>query len=201
MSRPAAMVGVAFGSHVNGKRLDDPALSPIFDELDRRGTVVFLHPNIPVCMGPDIVDMNIGPSLAYLFDTGVTIYRMIFSGMLERYRRLKVIVPHLGGMLPYLTGRLEEVYGAGRAGKDLPKPPGEYLRELYFDTLINHQPSLRLAKDQFGADHLMLDSDYPPGMLPLEQSLRFLEEADLSEAERHQILGANATRVLGPASP
>jgi aminocarboxymuconate-semialdehyde decarboxylase len=152
-------------------------------------------------MGPDIANMNIGPSLAYIFDTGVTVYRMIFSGMLERYRGLKVIVPHLGGMLPYLSGRLEEVYRAGRAGKGLPKPPGEYLRELNFDTLINHQPSFRLAKDQFGADHLMLGSDYPLGMSPLEQSLRFLEEADLSETERQQVLGGNAARVLGLPTP
>jgi predicted TIM-barrel fold metal-dependent hydrolase len=195
------MVGVAFGSNVNGLRLDDPELSPVFDELDRRGTTIFLHPNIPVCVGADIADLNIGPSLAYIYDTGVTVYRMIFSGMLERHRRLKIIVPHLGGMLPYLTGRLEEVCRAGRAGKDLPKPPGEYLRELYFDTLINHAPSLRLAKEQFGAERLMLGSDYPLDMSPLEESLRFLMEADLTETERQQVLGANSARVLGLPDP
>jgi aminocarboxymuconate-semialdehyde decarboxylase len=190
------MVGVMFGSNVNGMRLDNPVFAPIFDELDRRGTVVFLHPNLPVCSGADVVDMNISSTLAYIFDTGVTVYRMIFSGMLERYSRLKVVVPHLGGMLPYLSGRLEESYRSGRAGNALSKPPGEYLRDLYYDTLINHQPALRLATDQFGADHLMLGSDYPLGSGSLEDAVAFVREADLTESERELVLGANAMRLL-----
>ena len=190
------MVGVMFGSNVQGMRLDNPVLAPVFEEMDRRGTVAFLHPNVPVCSGADVADMNISSTLAYIFDTGVTVYRMIFSGMLERYRRLKVVVPHLGGMLPYLTGRLEESYRSGRAGNVLSKPPGEYLRELYYDTLISHQPALRLATEQFGADHLMFGSDYPLGSGSLEDALRFVQDAELTEAERELVLGANAVRVL-----
>jgi aminocarboxymuconate-semialdehyde decarboxylase len=196
------MVGVMFGSNVNGVRLDNPLLAPIFDELDRRGSAVFLHPNVPVCSGPDVAEMNISSTLAYIFDTGVTVYRMIFSGMLERYHRLKVVVPHLGGMLPYLSGRLEESYRSGRAGNALSKPPGEYLRDLYYDTLINHQPALRLATDQFGADHLMLGSDYPLGSGSLEDAVGFVRAADLTESERELVLGANAVSLLNlPVKP
>src|SRR5262249_47005694 len=145
-----------------------------FDELDRRGTSVFLHPNVPVCSGPDVAEMNIRSTLAYIFDTGVTVYRMIFSGMLERYRQMKIVVPHLGGMLPYLTGRLEESYRSGRAGSALSKPPAEYMNELCYDTLISHPLSLRMAKEQFGADHLMLGSDYPLGSGSLEDAVGFV---------------------------
>ena len=75
------------------------------------------------------------------------------------------------------------------------------LRELYYDTLIGHQPSLRLAKEQLGAEHLMLGSDYRLGMAPLEESLRFLADADLTEDEREQVMGGNAARVLGLSVP
>jgi predicted TIM-barrel fold metal-dependent hydrolase len=191
------MVGVMFGSNVNGMRLDNPMLAPIFDELDDRASTVFLHPNVPVCSSPDVADLNVSSTLAYIFDTGVTVYRMIFSGMLDRYRHLKVVVPHLGGMLPYLTGRLEESYGSGRAGNALRKPPTEYLQDLYYDTLISHQLSLRMAKEQFGAEHLMLGSDYPLGGGSLEHAVRLVREADMTDVERELVLGGNAVRVLG----
>jgi predicted TIM-barrel fold metal-dependent hydrolase len=157
------MIGVMLGSTVNGMRLENPVLAPIFDELDRRGTSVFLHPNVPVCSGPDVAELNISSTLAYIFDTSVTVYRMIFSGMLDRYRQLKVVVPHLGGILPYLSGRLEESYRSGRAGNALSKPPGEYLSELYYDTLINHQLSLRMAREQFGTRPLDARQRLPAG--------------------------------------
>jgi hypothetical protein len=102
-----------------------------------------------------------------------------------------------GGMLPFLTGRLEESYRTGHAGKAISRPPAEYLNELYHDTLISHQPSLLLAKEQFGAEHLVLGSDYPLGGAPLEDSLRFIMDANLTDDEREQILRGNAVRVLG----
>jgi aminocarboxymuconate-semialdehyde decarboxylase len=191
------MVGVGIGSNIRGRRLDDPELTPVFEELDLRGTTLLLHPNIPVCSGPDIAELNLGPSLAYIFDTGITVYRMILSGMLDRFRRLKVVVPHLGGMLPYLTGRIEEGYRAGRAGAGLERPPAAYLADLYYDTLIGHQPSLQLAKRQFGAERLMLGSDFPLGSSPLEDAVQFVLDADLTDPEREQVLGATAVRVLG----
>lgn len=187
------MVGVCLGSNIQGRRLDDPGFEPLFEEMNRRGTPLFLHPNIPVCSGPDTVDFNISAGLAYIYDTGVTVYRMIMSGMLERFRRLSVIVPHLGGMLPYLTGRLD---GGMRRVGPMAKPPSEYMKELYYDTVSQHPPALRMAKEQFGADHLMLGSDYPLGSSPLEESVRFIADADLTPVERDLVLGGNAARVL-----
>ena len=187
-------VGVGFGSNIRGMRLDDPHLAPIFEEMDRRGLTAFLHPNIPVCSGPDVDGFNIMAGLAYIFDTGITVYRMIFSGMLDRYPRLKIIVPHLGGMLPYLTGRID---GGQRRVAAMPRPPSEYMNELYYDTVSQHPPALRLAKEQFGAEHLMLGSDYPLGSTPLEDSVRFVSDAGFSPSERDLVLGGNAARVLG----
>jgi predicted TIM-barrel fold metal-dependent hydrolase len=191
------MVGVVFGSNIRGEmRLDHPHLAPIFDEMDRRGTTAFLHPNTPICSGPDLQDFNLNAGLGYFFDTGITVYRMIFSGMLERYRRLHVIVPHLGGMLPVMMGRIEGNYQRHPACQNIPKSPTEYMKELYFDTVSFHPPALRLCADMFGAGHLMLGSDYPLGSGTLEEALRFVTDSGLSAAEQDQVLGANAARVL-----
>jgi aminocarboxymuconate-semialdehyde decarboxylase len=70
------------------------------------------------------------------------------------------------------------------------------LRDLYYDTLINHQPVLRLVAEQFGADHLMLGSDYPLGSGSLEDALHIVQDANLTETERELVLGANALRVF-----
>lgn len=192
------MVGVVFGSNIRGEmRLDNPTLAPIFQEMDRRGTTAFLHPNTPICSGPDLQDFNLNAGLGYFFDTGITVYRMIFSGMLERYRRLKVIVPHLGGMLPVMLGRINGNYQRHPACQAIPKSPGEYMRELYYDTVSFHAPALRLCKDMFGADHLMLGSDYPLGSGTLDEAFRFVADAGFDDSERGQVLGGNAATVLG----
>jgi len=190
------MVGVCFGSNVKGMRLDDDRLAPIFEEIDRCGQTVFLHPAIPVCSGPDVEPYNLGSALAYIFDTGVTVHRMIFSGMLERYRRLKVIVPHLGGMLPFLTERIQGGYRSNPACQGIPRPPLDYLKELYYDTVSFHQPALRVAVEMFGPDHLMLGSDYPLGSGSLEAAVKFIAESNLSESEQEKVCAANAMRVL-----
>jgi len=191
------MVGVVFGSNIAGSmRLDDPQLAPIFEEMDRRGTTAFLHPNTPICSGPDLTDFNLNAGLGYFFDTGITVYRMIFSGMLERYRQLNVIVPHLGGMLPVMLGRIEGNYRRSPACQNIPKPPGEYMKELYYDTVSFHPPALRLCADMFGAGHLMLGSDYPLGGGSIDDAVRFVADSGFSESEREQVLGGNAARVL-----
>jgi len=191
------MVGVGFGSNVRGMRLDHAQLAPIFEELNRRGTTAFLHPNTPSCAGPDLEEFNLMAGLAYMFDTGVTVYRMIYSGMLERYRQMKVIVPHLGGMLPFLAARIEGVYRGNPDAQAIPRPPSEYLKELYYDTVSFHPPALRLDFEMFGADHLMLGSDYPLGRASLESAVRFVAEFDdFCEQDRAQVFGENAIRVL-----
>jgi aminocarboxymuconate-semialdehyde decarboxylase len=191
-------VGVGFGSNVRGMRLDHADFAPIFEEMNRRGTTAFLHPNSPTCAAPDLEEFNLMAGLAYMFDTGVTVYRMIYTGMLERYRRLKVIVPHLGGMLPFLAARIEGVYRSNPQFQTIPRPPGEYLKELYYDTVSFHPPALRLDYEMFGADHLMLGSDYPLGRASLEAAVQFVADFDdFSPGEREQVLSGNAIRVLG----
>jgi aminocarboxymuconate-semialdehyde decarboxylase len=189
------LVGVCLGSNVNGMRLDDPALAPVFDEIHRRGIVIFMHPMTPTCSA-GLEDFNLGATLGYIMDTGITIHRMIFSGMLERYPNLKVIVPHLGGMLPYHIERIAGSYKSNPACQNIPRHPTEYLRRLYYDVVNFYVPSLRLAADEFGADHLLLGSDYPFGIGDVEAAIRSVQEASFSQGDQDRIFGGNAERLF-----
>lgn len=190
------MPGVCFGSHVNGRRLDDPAFAPVFEEIDRRGLIVFMHPMSAECSAM-LTDFNLGPTLGYIFDAAVTVYRMIFAGMFERYRRLRFIVPHLGGMLPSLMGRMDNSYRTHPSGKSLPRSPSDTLHDLYYDTMCSHPPALRMASDIFGVDRLLFGTDYPFGVDDIQQAIQSIRDAGFSATEERLIFGDNARRLIG----
>lgn len=188
--------GICLGSSIAGLWLDDERLRPVFDELDRRGTTIFLHPMIPTCCD-GIGDYNASASLAYIYDTGLSVYRMLFAGMFDRYRRFKLIVPHLGGMLPYHIGRIEGAWKSNAACKGIQRPPAEYLRELYYDVVNFYTPALHLAAEAFGTDHLLLGSDYPFGMGDVEAAITSVRAAFPDERDQAKIFGENAEKLLG----
>jgi predicted TIM-barrel fold metal-dependent hydrolase len=188
------MVGVCLGTNVNGDWLDDERLRPIFDELDRRATVIFLHPLTAACV-QGVSDFNMSADLSYIYDTAASVYRMMFSGMFERYRRMKVIVPHLGGMLPALIGRFDKSHSVNPACKGLPRPPHEYLKELYYDVVSYWVPALHMAATSFGTDHLLLGSDYPFAIGDLRAAIQSVEEAFAPE-DQDKIFGENAKRLF-----
>src|SRR5919202_5166093 len=99
-------LGVALGCSVAGRPLDDPAFEPFWAELDRRGTVVFLHPMF-VGFSAELQAYNLQSMVGALFEDTVTTLRLLLSGITTRYPRIRVIVPHLGGTLPFMMARID----------------------------------------------------------------------------------------------
>jgi predicted TIM-barrel fold metal-dependent hydrolase len=190
------MVGVCLGTNVDSNWLDDPRLAPIFDELDRRKAVIFLHPLTAVC-AQGVTDFNMSADLAYVYDTAATVYRMLFSGMFDRYRRMKLIVPHLGGMLPALIGRFGKSHQVHPACQSIQRTPHEYLKDFYYDVVSYYVPALHLAAAAFGTDHLLLGSDYPFAIGDLRAAIQSVEEA-FGPEDQAKIFGGNA-KTLFPA--
>lgn len=190
------MVGVFLGTNVNGVRLDDPVFTPVYEELDRRGAAAFLHP-----MTPDfaevLVDYNLQATLGLKFETGITVHRMIFSGVFERFPRIKFVIPHMGGMLPYVMARMDATYRTGQAGADLPHPPSTYMRRLYYDTVNYQDASVRFAADLFGADHLLFGTDFPFRLSDVAAAVRSIDDTPLTLEERNRILHGTAQEVYG----
>jgi predicted TIM-barrel fold metal-dependent hydrolase len=156
--------GVVVESNHRGMYLGDPLLDPLYQELDRRGTVVFVHPTSPPChCSARLAQQYLQPMMEFIFETTRSICDMILSGVLERFPNLRVMVPHAGAALPVLTERIDLLLPLlGRSKGGPLKSMRETLRNLHFDLAGAPIPELLGALLQM-ADYnrIHYGSDYP----------------------------------------
>jgi 6-methylsalicylate decarboxylase len=195
------VVGVGLGCSVLGQPLDDPSFDPLFAELNRRRTVVFLHP-VGAGGGPNSDDFSLTWMVASRFEDTIAMARLILSGLTLRYRDIRFIIPHLGGTLTLFLQRMDNV--AEREGwREKHSPdlmPSDLARRFWFDTVNEQHSALRCACETFGADRLLLGTDWP--MLPPEKLKHFVDYVPeaLPADEARRILDVNAERLLGIGS-
>ena len=188
--------GVYLGTNVNGRELDHPAFEPVFDRIHAIGLPIFLHP-VNVVGAERLNPFYLGNLLGNPFDTAVAAAHLIFGGVLDRFPRLTVCLPHAGGALPYLVGRLDRGRKVRRELKHMKRPASAYLRRFTYDTVSHSPVALRYLIDLVGADRVMVGSDYCFDMgyeRPVEVVTRLPR---LSRADQQLILGATAARLLG----
>jgi aminocarboxymuconate-semialdehyde decarboxylase len=194
------MVGLTVGCSVADRQLDDPEFTPFFDELNRRGAVLFLHPQGAGC-GPGMNAYGLRWMIGAAVEDTVAALRLIMSGWLDRYPRVRIIVPHLGGVLPFLYQRINDLWWNSNFDDQsavIGGPPSRYYRRLWYDTVNSHPAALRCACDSLGADRLLLGTDFPWIVGPQWARLtNYVEQAGLSAPEKEAILGGNAERLLG----
>jgi aminocarboxymuconate-semialdehyde decarboxylase len=176
--------------------LNDPAAAVA--ELERAmaglglpGAMVFSNVNA-------MLEYWLMPLVGFLFDTTLAASTLVFSGVVARHPRIRWVLTHMGGAIPYLAERLDRGFRAfAECRRHIDRPPSEYLKQFYYDT-VNFNPSaMRLVLDFAGPDRILAGSDYPHqiGSIPL-----MLETIDALGAEpgaREKILGGNACRLLG----
>jgi len=189
------MVGVNIGCSIAGRPLDDTAFAPFFAELNRRGTVVFLHPVGCGC-GPFLEDLGLDFPLGAPFEDSIAALRLVLAGVIQRFPKIRFIVPHLGGTLPFLLTRLDNSSVAMR----WEYKPSEHLKRLWYDSINGNVAALRCAREAFGADRLVLGTDFPhlPGER-FKQCVTYIQESDLLPEEKDAILDRNAQTLLGLA--
>jgi aminocarboxymuconate-semialdehyde decarboxylase len=186
--------GVYMGTHVNGRDLSDPAFLPVFQAIEAAGMPVFLHPLI-VLGGQRLKPFYLGNLLGNPFEAAVAAAHLIFGGVLDRCPDLEVSLPHAGGALPILIGRLDHGQRVRREGAHMPRPPSDYLRRFTYDT-ISHSPEiLRWIIGQVGIDRIVLGSDYTFDM-GYERPLDILDALDLTPEERAMVLEGTAAKIL-----
>jgi aminocarboxymuconate-semialdehyde decarboxylase len=194
--------GAMLFSNVNSVALADARFDALYAEADRLGAVLHIHPTNPVGVEA-MTDYWLMPLVGFLFDTTLAAAKLVFAGVPERYPNIKWVLSHLGGAIPYLAERLDRGWRAfPDCRANISKPPSEYLRRFYFDT-VNFDPhALRLAVDFAGAGQILAGSDYPHQIGSIPQMKESLAALRVSEDERKSILGANAARLyrLGAAT-
>jgi aminocarboxymuconate-semialdehyde decarboxylase len=188
--------GAMLFSNVNGVALADPRFQPLYEAADALGAVLHIHPTAPVGVEA-MTDFWLMPLVGFPFDTTLAAAKLVFAGIMERYPRIRWVLSHLGGAVPYLAERLDRGFHAFRDCRlHIDQPPSTYLRQLYYDT-VNFDPgALQLAIAFAGADHLLAGSDYPHQIGSIPAMLTSLRGLPISDEDKAKILGGNARQLL-----
>jgi predicted TIM-barrel fold metal-dependent hydrolase len=196
--------GAAIGGSVNGVDFSDARFHPIWAKAEELGVPLFIHPRgIPELKkrlaGSGWLDNAIGNPL----DTTIALSHLIFEGTLDRFPGLKVIAAHGGGYLPSYADRSDHACMVGpkfcNPDIKLRKRPSEYLKQIYFDSLVFTPEAMRHLAAQVGPSQIVLGSDYPfPWQLaPVDH---IFASTSLSDDEKADILGRTAARLLNLAA-
>ena len=189
--------GAMLFSNVNGVALSDPRYWPLYEHAHRRKAVLYIHPTFPVGVEA-MADYWLMPLIGFTFDTTLAAAKIVFSGVAEKFPGIRWVLCHLGGAIPYLAERLDRGYHAfSECRAHISKPPSEYLKEFYYDTVNFNPAALRLALDFAGADHLVAGSDYPHQIGSLKQMVASIENLDIPDLEKSALRSQNAARLLG----
>jgi len=188
--------GVVVLSNINGRALTDARYRPFFAECDRRAVCVFIHPMIPA-NAEAFSEYVLGPIIGFPFDTTLAVARLCYDGVFKELPRIRWILGHLGGAVPYLFERLDNGWrDFAECRAKIDELPSVYLRRLYYDTVSFSAPSLRLALEQVGAGHLVMGSDYPHLLGSIERSVSSIESLDITAPEKDAIFSGTARAIL-----
>lgn len=199
--RSIGLKGLIINSHTFGEYLDLPKYRPILEAAQAAHLPIYLHPREP---GPGHVAPYLDHGLyfagwGFAAETGLHAMRLIMSGTLERFPRLKIILGHMGEAIPFWLQRIDNRYLVQvkiGAVEKLPRLPSEYFLENFVITTagVPSMPALRLCLDVLGAGRILFAADYP--FEDDAEAVRFLDNADISAEERELIAWRNATKLL-----
>jgi aminocarboxymuconate-semialdehyde decarboxylase len=192
--------GALIGGSVNGEELSDTKFNPFWAKAEHLGVLIFIHPQGTAefaatgrLKGNGVLENVIGNPL----ETTIALSHLIFEGTLDAYPGLKICGAHAGGYLPSYAARSDQgcLTFPQRCTKALKKKPTEYLRQLYYDSMVFTPEGLRHLIAEIGASQIVLGTDYP---FPWTKTAvdHILDTPGLSDAERVAILGQTAEKLL-----
>jgi aminocarboxymuconate-semialdehyde decarboxylase len=200
LERAARLPGVRgayMGTNIGGRELSDPAFFPVFERAAALGLPVLLHP-LRVVGAERLAPFYLGNFLGNPFDTAIAAAHLVFGGVLDRLPKLQVCLPHAGGALPYLHGRLRHGQGVRPETKGVAKKPfSAYLRRFTYDIISHDAGALRYLVATVGADRVMLGTDFCFDM-GYERPLAIIQAkaTGLSLKDQRRIVRDNAARML-----
>ncbi|HUG32196.1 MAG TPA: amidohydrolase family protein [Acidimicrobiia bacterium] len=188
--------GVEISTNIEGEELSTDRLRPFWETAEELGMVVFIHPT--GFTHPDrFTDHYFFNTIGHPLEETICAGRLIFDGVMERHPGLEIVFAHGGGYLPAYAGRFDHAYHAREDVRHgLPRPPSEYLAMFYFDTMVFAPDQLGFLIEKYGADHILLGTDYPYDMGEDDPRGLIGQVEALSSRDRDLIEGGNAARLL-----
>jgi aminocarboxymuconate-semialdehyde decarboxylase len=198
--RRLGLRGAAVGASVNNDEFSDPKFHPFWAKAEELGVLIFIHPQSTPDLarrlgGNGWLENTIGNPL----DTTIALSHLIFEGTLDRFPGLKICSAHGGGFLPSYAARSDNSLRVAPdmdRGVKLKKKPTEYLRQMYYDTLVFTSEALRHLAAEVGASRLMIGTDHP---IPWQDKSvdHILRTPGFTDRERRAMLGETAATLLG----
>ncbi|MGH8927976.1 MAG: amidohydrolase family protein, partial [Acidimicrobiia bacterium] len=195
VNRDLGFNGFEINADINGRELDDPRLDPVWARAVDLDMLVILHPH-GFTEARRMGDYYLANVICMPLASTLAVSRMILGGVWERFPELKMLVVHGGGYLPFYFARTDHAYRVRpELRHHISRPPSEYLHLLHFDTTVFERKAVEYLVGEFGAERVLMGSDYPFDMGPTDP-LGFVADAKLSEIERDLVVGGNAARLL-----
>src|SRR5215204_1073026 len=189
--------GVEILTNVAGKELSDPAFAPFWKKAEELGALVMIHPN-GFTQADRLTRFYFNNVIGNPLDTTIALHYLIFDGVLERHPNLKILAVHGGGYLAAYSGRIDHSWGArSDSHADLPHPPTSYLKRIYFDTVVFTPHQLKNLVDVFGADRIVMGTDYPFDMAEYDPIGHVASVDTFDPSTIAAIAGLNAKKLLG----
>ena len=199
MKKPGCVGAVISGSPRPGKFIDEPEYEAFWQAVEETGAYLYIHPAetpldaMALYRGHDCLN---GSTWSWGTDTATYVLRMVFAGIFDRYPNAKLIMGHLGEMLPYVLTRIDERWKVSPMGSANQQLPSAYFRKNIYISISGNPsaPALKCAIEAMGADRIMFAVDYP--FEPMEKFSEFIENVDISEEDRELICWKNAAQLF-----
>ena len=191
-----SMKGVEIGNEVNGNNLDWRKLWPFYEKAQELDVFILCHPSSPP--GAErMAKYGLQNLIGFPTATSLAIASLIFGGVLEDFPKLKFCFAHGGGFIPYQLGRLDRGFRVKPECREfIKKPPSEYFKLFYFDTITHSLPALEYLIKMVGSDRVVLGSDAPFDVADPDPVAMVSQLESISSAEKDKILGGNAAHLL-----
>ena len=191
--------GIYMATAVRDRELSDRSFFPLYDRIADLGLPIFLHPMM--INNERLKQYYLINLLGNPFDTAIAAAHLIFAGVLDAFPKLEVSLPHAGGALPILRGRLDRGFESRSECKTIPRPPSEYLKRFTYDTISYSEAIMEQLVGLVGADRIMMGSDYCFDIAYNDPVKIVNGMKSLNDEQRRQILWDNAARLLRLSNP
>jgi aminocarboxymuconate-semialdehyde decarboxylase len=187
--------GVEISSSIGTRELSDPSFEPFWKRADDRDAIIFLHP-LGCTLGSRLAPAYLSNSVGQGVEHAVAISHLIFGGVFDRHEGLKIVAAHGGGYLPTYVGRMDHAWEERPDACTCKHRPSDYLKRMWFDSLVYQPQILEALARQVGASQLVVGTDYPFDMGHYDIHGLLMAADGISMEDKRAILGGNLAKLL-----